>query len=46
LKQANLEQLTADTLKVQDKNFTFYKTAGEELKDFWAKQGGHYQFCI
>ncbi|CDW75697.1 lupus la [Stylonychia lemnae] len=46
LKQVNLEKLTSATLKVQEKNFTFIKTAGEELKDFWQKQGGHYQFCI
>jgi hypothetical protein len=25
---------------------TFSKTLGEELKAFWQKQGGHYQFCI
>lgn len=42
----NVDKLTASTLKVQDRNFAFSKTQGEELKEFWAKQGGHYQFCI
>lgn len=43
---AQLEKLC--TLKdepIGDKKFTFQKTTGEELKDFWQKQGGHYQFC-
>ena len=31
---------------VGDKKFTFTLTEGEELKEFWQKQGGHYQFCI
>lgn len=33
-------------LTIQGREFTFEKTAGEELKQFWQKQGGHYQFCI
>lgn len=31
---------------VGTKKFTFTLTAGEELKEFWQKQGGHFQFCI
>jgi len=46
LKQSNLDKLTAAKLKIQQREFTFTKTAGEELKDFWQKQGGHFQFCI
>lgn len=44
--QANVDQLTAATHKVQDRNFAFTRTQGEELKEFWQKQGGHYNFCI
>jgi len=43
---AELEKLTATTLKVQEHDVSFSKTLGEELKTFWQKQGGHYQFCI
>ena len=28
------------------KKFFFSETQGEELKDFWQKQGGHFQYCI
>jgi hypothetical protein len=28
------------------KKFSFAETEGEELKDFWQKQGGHFQYCI
>ena len=31
---------------MQDRPFTFKKTEGDELKEFWQKQGGHFQFCI
>lgn len=37
LKQANLEKLTSSSLKIQDRQFTFEKTTGEELKEFWQK---------
>lgn len=43
---AEIERLTTTTLKAQGRDFSFSKTAGEELKDFWQKQGGHYNFCI
>ena len=46
LNGAELEKLTSTTLKVQEHDVTFSKTLGEELKTFWQKQGGHYQFCI
>lgn len=42
LKQPTLEKLLASKVKVQGKEFTFTKTTGEDLKDFWQKQGGHY----
>ena len=32
--------------KIGDKKFTFTKTEGEELNEFWQKQGGHFQYCI
>lgn len=28
------------------KKFDFTELEGEELKDFWQKQGGHFQYCI
>ena len=28
------------------KKFDFEETTGETLKEFWQKQGGHYQYCI
>ena len=43
---AELEKLTKATLKIQSHDVSFSKTLGEELKAFWQKQGGHYQFCI
>ena len=43
---AELEKLGQATLTIQGREFTFSKTAGEELKSFWQKQGGHFQFCI
>ena len=46
LNNSELENLGSATLKIQDRDFTFSKTTGEELKAFWQKQGGHYQFCI
>jgi len=36
-------------LKDQDvagKKFSFYELKDEELKDFWQKHGGHFQYCI
>lgn len=41
-----LETLTKTVLKIKDKDFKFTQLAGEELKAFWVKQGGHYNFCI
>lgn len=32
--------------KIGDKKFNFSKLEGDELKDFWQKQGGHYHYCI
>ena len=46
LRPVLLDKLTAAPLKVQQKAFVFTRTSGEELKDFWQKQGGHFQFCI
>jgi hypothetical protein len=37
------------TLKDQligNKRFSFKETEGEELNEFWQKQGGHFQYCI
>lgn len=28
------------------KKFSFEELKGEELKEFWQKQGGHFQYCI
>ena len=31
--------------KVGTKSFEFSALEGEELKDFWQKQGGHFHYC-
>lgn len=46
IKNDLLEALCKESIKIQDRPFTFKLTQGEELKEFWQKQGGHYQFCI
>lgn len=46
LNKEELANLTSKTIKVQEKDFSFSVTDGETLKEFWQKQGGHYQFCI
>ena len=46
LNGAELEKLSQAKLQIQGQEFTFSKTVGDELKTFWQKQGGHYQFCI
>jgi hypothetical protein len=40
-----------DLVKISDavvgtKKFSFAELKGEDLKDFWQKQGGHFQYCI
>jgi hypothetical protein len=42
LKKELIDELTSTKLTIQDKSFTFKATEGEELKEFWQKQGGHY----
>ena len=46
LKMSDVDQLTEAKLQIQGREFAFEKTTGEELKAFWVKQGGHYNFCI
>ena len=46
IKNELVTELTAKSLKIQGKDFAFSITEGEALKEFWQKQGGHYQFCI
>lgn len=41
-----LEKLKETVLKVQEKDFKFKQLTGDDLKAFWQKQGGHYNFCI
>lgn len=41
-----LNEFCRDKITVQDRPFQFKLCEGEELKQFWQKQGGHYQFCI
>lgn len=43
---AELDKLSEGKLSAQGKEFAFSRVNGEELKTFWQKQGGHYQFCI
>ena len=40
------ELLALKDYELGGKKFAFTKTEGEELNDFWQKQGGHYQYCI
>ena len=46
IKRNLLEDLCKTPLTIQERQFTFAQTEGEDLKEFWQKQGGHYQFCI
>lgn len=46
LKRDLLDELCKEPLPCQERPFTFAITEGEDLKEFWQKQGGHYQFCI
>lgn len=43
---AQLAKIDSAELNVQGKIFKFHHMKGEELKEFWKKQGGHYNFCI
>ena len=41
--QEQYKQLSVmKNVKIGTKNFDFEETTGEELKDFWQKQGGHF----
>ena len=44
LKRENLDALKKLTIEGVD--FTFKTTEGEDLKEFWQKHGGHFNFCI
>ncbi len=46
IKREMLTDLCKNKMTVQERPFTFKLTEGEELKEFWQKQGGHFQFCI
>lgn len=46
LNTAELDTLCGAPVSIQGKDFTFEKLTGEDLKAFWSKQGGHYNFCI
>lgn len=41
-----LDQLCKETMKIEDHDFKFHVTEGEDLKKFWQEQGGHFNFCI
>jgi len=41
-----LKVLKDQKLGKEDKKFDFSLLEGEDLKDFWQKQGGHYHYCI
>jgi len=32
--------------EIGTKKFSFTKTEGEALSEFWQQQGGHFQYCI
>lgn len=47
LNKAQFAELsTLKDVEVVGKKFSFEETKGEELKDFWQKQGGHFQYCV
>ena len=46
LKTDLVDQLIATPITIQEKSFKFSKLEGENLKEFWGSQGGHYNFCI
>lgn len=46
IKKDLLENLCSSSIKIQDRDFKFKVTEGEDLKEFWQKHGGHYTFCI
>jgi len=47
LNKEQYKQLCAlKDVMIGTKKFTFVETEGEELKEFWQKQGGHFQYCI
>jgi len=46
LKTDLMDELCSKSVQIQDRPFTFKRTEGDELKEFWQKQGGHFQFCI
>lgn len=46
IKNDLIDELCSKGSTIQERPFTFEKTSGDELKEFWQKQGGHFQFCI
>lgn len=47
LNRPQFEQLSKTKgAKIGSKHFDFLELEGEELKEFWQKQGGHFQYCI
>jgi hypothetical protein len=46
LNNEQLEELGKAKITIGGREFEFERTQGEELKSFWTKQGGHYNFCI
>ena len=46
LKTELVDQLTSQTMQIQEKSFKFSKLEGEELKEFYTAHQGHYNFCI
>jgi len=33
-------------MKIEEHDFKFNVTEGDDLKKFWQEQGGHFNFCI
>jgi len=46
LKRDELDNMCSKTMKIEEFDFKFFLTEGEELKEFWQKHGGHFNFCI
>lgn len=46
LKRDELDNMCSKSMKIEEFDFKFKLTEGEELKEFWQKHGGHFNFCI
>jgi uncharacterized protein (DUF433 family) len=46
IKTENIEALCGEKITIQEKEHSFRQLEGEDLKEFWHNEGGHYTYCI